>query len=462
MNKKMFLALVITMFTILLVSCDLFETSDPFKAIFEEVTIIYQENDNEGAIRYDLVLPDYSDLEADAVFVWSSSHPNVISNAGLVTRPERSTWVVLTLSVRFDGQLKTKQYPVYVLSINDDAINETTYEVTFNFNNGSSSVVVEVIENGLVSRPADPVKSDYTFQYWLLDQDIFDFNTPINGDISLDAYYELESETGRKLTFYDEFYGSTLDTNKWEYQEGTGSEYGIWAWGNSEKQYYTRDNIEVLDGILNIHARQETGRADSHFTYTSGKIVSYETHNGFRDNEDGFRQTYGRFEARMKAPLGDGFWPAFWLMPAQSTYGNGWPYNGEIDIVELRGRRPFEVSSAVHFSNVGPYFGSWNGGHHSYLHQNYSLPSGVSIDQFNVYAVEWQPGKIEFLVNDVVYHTRVTGDFPNYEGFGPFNQPFYIIINLAVGGHFDNYREPSDSDFPAKLEIDWVRVYESL
>jgi beta-glucanase (GH16 family) len=463
MIKKIFLLMSFSLLTIALVACELSTTDDKFDKIFDEVMIIYQDNDKSGSVRYDLGLPDFSDISPDAILTWSSSHPSVVSSNGQVTRPEKSMWVLLILTVSLGEESQTKQFPIYVLSSNDDASGHKTYEVTFSFNNGEPAIVVTVIENQTVDRPVNPTREGFQFMYWLLDSEIYDFDQPINSDISLYAHYEFESKDGRKLTFYDDFEGDALDLTKWEYQEGTGVEYGIWGWGNSEKQFYTRDNIEVSNGMLIIHAKQETGRtSDSHFQYTSGKIVSYETNNSFRNNPDGFRQTYGRFEARIKAPLGDGFWPAFWLMPAENSYGNGWPYNGEIDIVELRGRKPFEITSAVHFSNVGPHYGGYNGGHHSYLHQNYIFTSGASIDQFNVYAVEWQPGKIEFSVNDIVYHTRLAGDFLNYDGFSPFDQPFYIIINLAVGGHFDGFRTPNPSDFPAKLEVDWVRVYDGI
>ncbi len=444
-------------------ACDFIEEeADVYTKIFDKVELLYKADDKRGAVYHDIGLIRFLDAFPEAQLTWSSSHPHVVTDGGQVFRQQQSMWVVLTLKVTIEDDFKTKEYPVYIIGLENNDVKDT-FEVTFDFSNGTEPVVIEVVANKTATPPADPYKEGYRFLHWAVDGAIYNFNTPITGNITITATYELLNENSRRLTFYDEFEGDFLDTNKWEYHEGTGSEYGIWAWGNEERQYYTRDNIEVSDGLLKIHAKQETGRATGgHFKYTSGKIVSYETNQRFRDNEDGFRQTYGRFEARIKAPLGDGFWPAFWLMPAQNTYGNGWPYNGEIDIVELRGRKPFEISSAVHFSNVGPHFGGYNGGHHSYLHQNYMLTGGVAIDDFNVYAVEWQPGKIEFSVNDVVYHTRTSNDFINYEGDNPFDQPFYIIINLAIGGHFDGFREPSDDDFPAMLEVDWVRVYEPL
>lgn len=245
---------------------------------------------------------------------------------------------------------------------------------------------------------------------------------------------------GRTLLFNDEFNGNSLNRNKWDFQNGTGREYGLWWWGNDEKQFYKEDNVEVSNGTLKIHAKIERTYdplANATMDFSSAKIVTLGK----------YAQTYGRIEARLKAPIGEGFWPAFWMMPVNNTHGNGWPYNGEIDIVELRGRLPREVTSAFHFQ--GP-------SGHQYLHGAGNIPNNGRIDEFHVYAVEWSEGRLDFSVDGFVYHSRTNAW---YQSPKPFNHDFYIILNLAIGGHFDNHRLPSPSDFPAKLEVDYVRAY---
>src|SRR5690606_39064047 len=244
----------------------------------------------------------------------------------------------------------------------------------------------------------------------------------------------------RTLTFQDEFNEEELDLSKWSYQNGTGAEFGIPFWGNQEKQYYKTENVEVSNGSLKLHAKMEQiydTVAKTTMYFTSGKIVT----------QGKFDQTFGRFEARMKAPIGQGFWPAFWLLPSNNTYGNGWPYNGEIDIVELRGRIDNKASSAIHFHN---------GGGHQYQAGEATIPNGGKINQFHVYAVEWVNNKLEFSVDGFIYHTR-QGSWHNAPQ--PFNHDFYILLNLAVGGHFDNHVIPGAEFFPAMLEVDYVRVY---
>lgn len=253
--------------------------------------------------------------------------------------------------------------------------------------------------------------------------------------------------TGYTLTWCDDFNGEEdtadsngLDLSKWGYQIGTGTDYGLTNWGNNEQQYYRSENVTVTGSILQIEAKNESFGGKF---YTSSRLWTKNT----------FNQKYGRFEALIKLPLGDGLWPAFWLMPQDNVYG-GWANSGEIDIMEARGRLPFEASSALHFG------GSWPD--NQYTSDTYYFSSGKSITDFNLYAVEWEETVMRFYVNDVLYHTVSNWSSTGYPYPAPFDQSFYIILNLAVGGNFDGNRLPDVSIFDQAvlMEVDYVRVFE--
>ena len=249
------------------------------------------------------------------------------------------------------------------------------------------------------------------------------------------------------ITWCDEFTGEGenlnaqgIDLDKWAFQTGTGSQYGLTGWGNNEAQYYREDNARVENGRLIIEAKQESFSGSN---YTSARMWTKPT----------FYQKYGRFEASIRLPVGNGLWPAFWMMPQYDVYG-GWAASGEIDIMEARGRQPDRSIAALHFG------GSWPNNTHT--HQVYYFPAGRSIADFNVYAVEWEEDEIRWYVNDnLVKMSRLWftegHDFP-----APFDQEFYLLLNLAIGGSFDDGRLPDDSlfDNPVLMEVEYVRVYQ--
>ena len=255
------------------------------------------------------------------------------------------------------------------------------------------------------------------------------------------------------ITWQDEFDGDSLDYGKWQHDignwiiDGAGNPVTS-GWGNEELEYYTDDeaNIFLEDGKLIIRAQKEQTTDDyGTYDYTSSKIKT----------KDMFSQTYGRYEMRAKLPTGQGFWPAFWLLPQDDMYG-GWAASGEVDILEGWGSKPGTVSGAIHYGGVWP--------NNTYSGSSYDLPEGGTIDAFHTYALEWTPGEIVWLVDDVPYHTEKSwfSKDNNGETFSypaPFDQPFFIIVNLAVGGWFDG--APSDeTQFPSQMEIDYIRVYE--
>ena len=231
-----------------------------------------------------------------------------------------------------------------------------------------------------------------------------------------------------ELVWSDEFNADELDRDTWTLWEGTAY--------NNEAQYYTpRDtNIYLEDGHLHIRALKEKYKLQP---YTSARMKSQ--YNG--------DWKYGRIEARIKLPYGQGIWPAFWMMPTDAKYG-GWPHSGEIDIMEMVGHEPDVVHGTVHYSRVGT--------HQSYG-SDYELEEGIFHDDFHIFAIEKKRDRIDWFVDDSLYHT-MTRDSINANPF-PFNERYYVILNLAVGGNWPGYPDHT-TKFPQLLVVDYVRVYQ--
>ncbi|MGG3452774.1 glycoside hydrolase family 16 protein [Paenibacillus rhizolycopersici] len=258
---------------------------------------------------------------------------------------------------------------------------------------------------------------------------------------------------GLTLIWQDEFIGSGLDTSKWNYEQGyyLNNDPGTWGWGNAELQHYANSpqNVFVQDGKLNIRALndpksfpQDPSRTAP---YSSGKI----------NTKDHFSLKYGRVDFRAKLPTGNGIWPALWMLPQDQTYGT-WAASGEIDVMEARGRLPGMTSGAIHFG------GQWPANTH--LSGEYHFPSGQTIaNDFHVYSVVWEEDNIKWYV-DGKFFFKATRDqwysaaAPNNPN-APFDQAFYLIMNLAIGGNFDGGIAPSPGDIPATMQVDYVRVY---
>ena len=243
------------------------------------------------------------------------------------------------------------------------------------------------------------------------------------------------------LTWSDEFdgaNGSRPDPTKWKFEVGGN------GWGNQELEYYTDrpENARIEQGNLDIEARREdyTGKDGVARQYTSARLTT-------RGN---FAQRYGRFVARIKLPLGQGMWPAFWML-GDDVDKVHWPDCGEIDIMENIGKEP----SSVHGSLHGP---GYSGGKLDFT-STYKLPGGpVFSDNFHEYAIEWEPNVLRFYMDEYLYATFVPGQLPPGEKW-VFDHPFFIILNLAVGGDWPG---PPDSttQFPQQMLVDYVRVYE--
>lgn len=234
---------------------------------------------------------------------------------------------------------------------------------------------------------------------------------------------------GWELVWQDEFDEDAVSRDNWTFDLGRGSG----GWGNHELQWYTErpENVRTEDGLLIIEAREEEFiRSD----FTSARMKT----------EGLFSWTYGRFEARIQIPTGQGIWPAFWLLGAE---GGTWPNNGEIDIMENIGREPHTVYGTVH----GPGYSGSNG-----VGRPYTQTAVPFADDFHIYAVEWEPQEIRWYVDNNLTHTITPDDLP---GEWVYDHPFFIIMNVAVGGDWPG--SPDDTTiFPQRMVVDYVRVYQ--
>ena len=248
-----------------------------------------------------------------------------------------------------------------------------------------------------------------------------------------------------QLTWEDNFNGSAVDTTKWAYEQGAG------GYGNSEMQNYRASNARVENGELIIKAEPQAGKnitsCTQDNTYWSSKLWT----------KGLFSQAYGRFEAKISVPVGEGFWPAFWMLSQDNSYG-GWPFSGEIDIMEARGRVPDRFGGAIHFGHAWPA--------NQWVSKDWLFHDGTNISNYHVYTVEWDPMELRYYCDGYLYQTIkntqwFTDGAPN-SPTAPFDKPFYLILNLAVGGTFDSPNYPGKLGGPktGEMKVDYVRVYQ--
>lgn len=246
------------------------------------------------------------------------------------------------------------------------------------------------------------------------------------------------------LTWQDEFNGSAgaaPDATKWTYDIGKGPNND--GWGNDELQEYTNHAENVsLDGKGNLLITAIEPIKDH---YTSGRIKT----------KGLFDQKYGRFEARIKTPYGPGLWPAFWMLGSDIDT-NEWPQCGEIDIMELQGKRPEVIQGTLH----GPGFnGSEKEKGKQAITKYHALTNSRYDADFHVFAVEWDEDKIDYYVDDYLYQRIEKGDIPE-GGEWVFDHNFFLLLNVAVGGTFGG-NPNSGTVFPQTMTVDYVRVYKA-
>ena len=253
--------------------------------------------------------------------------------------------------------------------------------------------------------------------------------------VSCNSSRKLAVEAEWKLVWADEFnYQGLPDSSKWDYNVGGH------GWGNNELQYYTNKdtlNAVVQNGQLKITARKQTIEKNN---FTSARLLT--------KNKAVFK--YGKIEARAKLPAGRGTWPAIWMLGANVDSIN-WPTCGEIDIMEHVGYNKDSVFGTIHSEAYNHIKGTQKG-------------KGIFIkdpyDAYHDFAIEWTPEKIDFLVDGVLFNHISNEHLTTKEW--PFDQPFFLIINLAVGGGWGGSKGVDENVFPAAMYIDYVRVFEAV
>ncbi len=241
------------------------------------------------------------------------------------------------------------------------------------------------------------------------------------------------ADNGYTLVWADEFDGEVLDTSVWHVVKGNGCPSNC-GFGNNELQAYRgrEKNLRLEGGKLVIEARMGN-------KVTSAKITT----------QDIPGWTYGRIAMRAKLPSGVGTWPAFWMMPKDASYGP-WPKSGEIDIMEHVGYNQGQVHGTIHTEAYNHRIGTQKGG--------FTQVTEASA-AFHDYAVEWEEGEIRWYVDGAEYY-RVEKQATDGHAEWPLDHPYYVILNLAVGGDWGGAKGVDKTAFPARFEVDWVRVWQ--
>ena len=240
--------------------------------------------------------------------------------------------------------------------------------------------------------------------------------------------YVLTYGQERKLIWEENFDGSKLENKNWNILTGDGCP-NLCGWGNNERQIYTSENHELANGFLKITARKDGNK------YTSTRI-----------NTKGKKEfKYGKIEMRAQLPTGKGIWPAFWML-GSNINKVGWPLAGEIDILEYVGKEPETIFTTLHTKDS----------HGASKNTRKDVVKGIE-EGFHTFAIDWSKDKIVFLVDGNVFYTFSPEN--KDEKVWPFDQPFYIIVNMAIGGSFGG-PEVDDSIFPQEFIIDYIKVYQ--
>jgi len=243
-----------------------------------------------------------------------------------------------------------------------------------------------------------------------------------------------------KLVWSQDFDDYLIDKNVWNFEVGNGHLKKIPGWGNGELEYYTNgQNSYIENGYLVIEARKEKV-SDSYgtYNYTSARMTT----------QGKFQVKYGKVEVRAKFPYGKGLWPAVWML-GENINKVGWPNCGEIDIVEFLGHEPNKIYGTVH----GPGYSGSEG-----ISNIYITKSPNFTEDFHTFEIIWNDERIEFYVDGKIYHS-VSKSFVLSKGYNwVFDKPFYLIVNLAVGGYWPGYPDET-TKFPAKMYVDYIRVW---
>ena len=241
-------------------------------------------------------------------------------------------------------------------------------------------------------------------------------------------HYSFAQTQSKKLIWEEHFNAKVLDSTVWNFEVGNGCP-NLCGWGNNEAQIYTDKNHQLKNGFLVIEAKKEDG------VYTSTRITT----------KDKKEFQYGTIEVRAQLPVGTGLWPAFWMLGANISEV-GWPKCGEIDILEYVGKQPDIVFTSLHTQDS----------HGNTINTKKTTIPTIE-EGFHTYTIDWNSDKIEFFVDQKSVYTFQPA--AKNEAVWPYNQPFYFIINLAIGGNFGGPKI-DDSIFPQAFIIDYIKVYQ--
>lgn len=336
---------------------------------------------------------------------------------------------------------------------------DTVYGLWFQPVKKNTYIRIGYPENG---KAGGEINNNYVYYTLLGDPDAIVPSTPDMTNIKVEDSENSYTPSGWSMIWNDEFNGTTLDTTKWTPETGyllEPDDINTAGWGNNELEHYTNssENIKVSNGALNITMKKEpkvftesddsTKKATA--LYSSGKLVT----------KNNFSFKYGRVDIRAKMPAGDGIWPALWMLPNDNIYG-AWACSGEIDIFEGRGRIPNTVFGTLHYGAEWP----------SNLNTSDAFDmvengvKGTDFSDWHVYSVVWEEDSIKIYCDGICFF-KCTNDIW-YSGTdrgnknAPFDQRFYLIMNLAAGGSFDNYVVPGSDFTEANMYVDYVRVFQ--
>ncbi len=342
---------------------------------------------------------------------------------------------------------RTKEVTLFYETIDGTAVGESDYvplwgeQLIFpaGMEKDTQVITIELIDNPFF-------EEDETFQIRFFDIVNASINNPsvhvtiLNDDAPHDTFpgYTTPLEyDGMTLIWQDEF-NEFFDAGKWTHAIGTGCP-DICGWGNNELEYYRAENTLVENGLLTITAKEESFEGSN---YTSSRLLS----------EDKFEFHYGRIDIRARMPRGKGIWPALWMLGANISEV-GWPKSGEIDIMEMRGSDPTKVCGVLHYQNNG-------GGHQNTGAECYSASEQHSYhEEFHVFSIIWNEYKISWYVDDQLYNTEFFNQLNLGSQDNPFQQDFYFLLNVAVGGNYDGNPNAATT-FPQKMDIDYIRVFQ--
>lgn len=362
-------------------------------------------------------------LDADAASRWASANPAGWTDAGWIQVDLGATAHVSRVVLQWDPAYATG-YQVQV------SPNGTTWTTIYSTTTGKGlKETLDVSGDGRYVR-LNLTKRSSAYGYSLYGFDVYG----TGGNPVQPPTVNLPAPNFTRLAWSDEFNGAAgagPDASKWTVDAGTGQ--------NGEQQYYTPTGNLNMDGQghLVIEARKETAGGRD---YTSGRM----------NTSNKFMFTYGRVEARVKVPTGQGYWPAFWMMGADFLTGRPWPYNGEVDIMEVLGKDTTTSYSTLHapaYNGAGGYGGS------------YKLPDGAPLsNDFHTWAAEWDASGIRYFLDNRLVFTADKATVESTRGPWIYDHDFYMILNLAVGGDWPGPVDAS-TPFPAKMLVDYVRVY---